>query len=106
MPVTACDLLYDRVLPFCEALGVTQGRCGSLALHRTTLAFTTPPSLARRTRSVAMALPPRIPTIQTEPRNLGKKNYTNYRPQPHSRVRVDVRRMAGNGSFVSRCLLV
>jgi transposase InsO family protein len=25
MPVTACDLLYDRVLPFYEALGVTVG---------------------------------------------------------------------------------
>jgi hypothetical protein len=25
MPVTACDLLYDRVLPFYEALGVPIG---------------------------------------------------------------------------------
>ena len=27
MPVTACDLLYDRVLPFYEALGVAIGAC-------------------------------------------------------------------------------
>jgi len=25
MPATACDLLYDRVLPFYEALGVRVG---------------------------------------------------------------------------------
>lgn len=27
MPITATDLLYDRVLPFYDALGVTVGRC-------------------------------------------------------------------------------
>jgi hypothetical protein len=51
-------------------------------------------------------LPPCEPPIETPPKNPGKKNYTNYRPQPHARVRADVLRVAGNGSFVSRCLLV
>jgi hypothetical protein len=51
MPVTACDLLYERVLPFYEALGVEVGAILTdnvlTSLSRLTTSNT---SLARRSR--------------------------------------------------------
>src|SRR5690348_9394739 len=49
----------------------------------------------------------RKPPISQEPKPQGSaRAYTDYRPQPPARVRDEVLRVASNGSFVSRCLLV
>lgn len=48
----------------------------------------------------------RKPPLSQEPAPRGTKFYTDYKPQPPARVRDEVLRVAGNGSFISRCLLV
>jgi hypothetical protein len=48
----------------------------------------------------------RKPPLDQEPTPRGTKDFTDYKPQPPERVRDEVVRVAGNGSFVSRCLLV
>ena len=49
----------------------------------------------------------RKPPLSQEPRPLhDSRKYTDYKPQPPTRVRDEVLRVASNGSFVSHCLLV
>src|ERR1700736_3560296 len=52
----------------------------------------------------ARAIPPRIPPIEQAPLHPKTSTYTNYKPQPPSRVRDDVLRVTSNNSFISRCL--
>lgn len=49
-------------------------------------------------------IPPRTPSIGTDPQHPHSSQYTEYKPQPPARVKADVTNAISNGSFISRTL--